>query len=60
MKKGRSPQQRQVTFIQVRRSDCRSNNKADRLRVQRGFIFKRRFAEATREDLVRQGVLGNL
>ena len=59
MKKGRSPQQRQVTFIQVRRSDCRSNQ-ADRLRVQRGFIFKRRFAEATREDLVRQGVLGNL
>ena len=60
MKKGRSPQQRQVTFIQARRGDCQSNDQTDRLRIQRGFIFKRRFAEATREDSVRRGVLGNL
>ena len=58
--KRRRPQQRQVTFIQARRGDCRSRDQAERVRDQGGFIFKARFVEAIQEDLVRRGVLGNL
>lgn len=43
MKKGRWPQRRQVTFMQARRGDSRSNDQAEGIRDQGGFIFKGRF-----------------
>ena len=60
MKKGRRPRRRQVTFIQARRGDGRSNDQAERARDQGGFIFKGRFAKALWENLVTRGVLGSL
>ena len=40
MKKGRKPQQGQVTFIQARRGDSGSKDQAERVRDQGGFVFK--------------------
>ena len=43
MKKGGLPQGRQVTFIQGRRGDGRSNDQAERVWDQGGFMFEGRF-----------------
>ena len=48
MKKGRRPQWRQVTFFQARRGDSQSNDQAERMRDQGGFIFKKRFRESNK------------
>ena len=40
--------------------DRQSNNQAERVRDQGASHLREGFAEAIREDLVRQGVLGNL
>ena len=60
MKKGRKPQQGQVTFIKARRGDSGSKDQAERVRDQGGFVFKGRFPEAIQEDLGRWGVASNL
>ena len=54
MKKGRRPQRRQVTVIQARRGDSRSNDQAERVQDPGGFIFKGRFCRSDMEDLVRR------
>ena len=48
MKKGRRPQWRQVTFIQARAGDSQSNDQAEHMRDQGGFIFKERFCESNK------------
>ena len=58
--KERQRQQRSVTFIQARRGNSRPEDQAERKRDEGGSIFKGRFAEAIREMLGRQDVLGNL